>query len=182
MGSTDRLVWVDLETTGLDAASELVLEIACLVTEPDLTPVDDGYTAVIHADRWRLNRMQPTVLEMHTRSGLLEESVASTVTLEQAAAGALDYVAQHVFPGVAPCCGSSIRFDRAFLAVHMPALDAHLHYRIVDVSSVKELTRRWLPFTYSQLPAREPAHRAMPDIRASLVELRFYQRKVFLAP
>ena len=179
---SDRLVWLDLETTGLIAVSNLVLEIACLVTEADLTPIDAGYSTVIHVDRWRLQQMPDPIWEMHSRSGLVDESVASTTTLYQAQTGALAYVAQHVPAGVVPCAGSSVRFDRGFLAVHTPILDGYLHYRIVDVSTVKELVRRWFPATYARLPKREPAHRAMPDVLASIAELKFYRAEAFSSP
>lgn len=178
--TTDRLVWLDLETTGLKVGADMLLEIACLVTEGDLTPVDAGYTAVIRADRWLLDRMAPDVQEMHTSSGLVDEVLRSTITLEDAYAAALDYVRSHVPAKTVPAAGSSVSFDRKFLAVHMPELDDHLHYRIVDVSSVKELVRRWYPAVYAQLPARDRAHRAMPDVMASIAELKFYRTSSFV--
>jgi oligoribonuclease len=177
--SSDRLAWADLETTGLEVDRELILEVAFLVTEADLTPVDDGYTAVIHCDRWRLEMMTPQVREMHTRSGLVEESIASTVTLEEAAAGALAYLTSHVPPRAVPCAGSTIRFDRKFLEARAPAIENYLHHRTVDVSTVKELVRRWFPRTYLRLPQHASQHRAMPDIQASIAELAWYRAEAF---
>lgn len=180
--TSDRIVWLDLESTGLKAEQELILEIALLVTEADLTPVDAGYTAVIHCDPWRLRLMTPRVQEMHTQSGLIAESIASTTTLDQAAAGALTYVQQHVGYQAAPCAGSSVRFDRRFLESCIPELEDYLHYRTVDVSSIKELAQRWRPDVYNGLVLQQPVsrHRAMPDILASIAELQRYRAEFFL--
>lgn len=179
----DRLVWVDLETTGRRRADkEKILEVACLVTEADLTPVDDGFTTVIHVDQWRLAQMPRPVWDMHSKSGLIDDVLRSTVTLEAAGGQVLAYVAERVPAGVVPGAGSSVHFDRRFLVEHMPDVEAHLHYRNVDVSSVKELVRRWFPATYARLPARVSRHRAMPDVLASIDELAFYRAEAFSSP
>lgn len=175
----ERLVWIDCEMTGLDVGKDVLVEIAALVTEADLTPVDDGIDVVIRATEEQLAGMDPFVVNMHTESGLLPliQSGEDVAIAEQRV---LDYVKQHV-PDArkAPLAGSSIYVDRMFLAKYMPKLDAHLHYRLVDVSTVKELTRRWYPRVYFNAPKKVGGHRALADIFDSIKELRYYRSTVF---
>nr|WP_275941610.1 oligoribonuclease [Planosporangium mesophilum] len=175
------MVWIDCEMTGLDLASDALIEVAVVVTDPDLKLLDDGIDVVIHADDTALDGMVDVVRNMHARSGLTEAVRQSTVTLEQAEDIVLEYVRRHVpEPRTAPLCGNSIATDRGFLARDMPRLDAHLHYRMIDVSSIKELTRRWYPRVYFGQPAKGLAHRALADILESVRELEYYRRTVFV--
>ncbi|WP_103337678.1 oligoribonuclease [Amycolatopsis sp. CA-126428] len=178
---TDRLVWIDCEMTGLDLGKEALIEIAALVTDAELNVLGDGVDIVIHADEEKLAGMPEIVREMHAHSGLTEEVRRSTVTLEEAERRVLDYIREHVpEPGTAPLAGNSIATDRGFISRDMPALDAHLHYRMVDVSSVKELVRRWYPRIYYAKPEKGLAHRALADIRESIGELDYYRRAAFV--
>jgi oligoribonuclease len=177
----DLLVWVDCEMTGLDVAKDALIEVAALVTDPDLNVLGDGVDVVIHADEEALAGMPDVVREMHDRSGLTAQARASSVTLAQAEDMIMEYLTTHVpDPRTAPLCGNSIATDRGFIARDMPRLDAHLHYRMVDVSSVKELCRRWYPRVYFGQPAKGLAHRALADIRESIRELRYYRRTIFV--
>lgn len=177
----DRLVWVDCEMTGLDLGKDQLVEIAVIVTESDLTELDSGLNIIIRpADMSVLDSMDEVVREMHTASGLLEE-IPNGVTLAEAEEKVLDYVRQHVPDSrKAPLAGSSVYVDRGFLARDMPALDAHLHYRVIDVSSIKELARRWYPRAYFASPEKRGNHRALGDIRESIAELRYYRDAVFV--
>ena len=169
---TDRLVWIDCEMTGLDLGKEALIEIAALVTDAELNVLGDGVDIVIHADEEKLGGMPEVVREMHAHSGLTEEVRRSTVTIAEAEAQVLAYIREFV-PELrsAPLCGNSIATDRGFIARDMPALDAHLHYRMIDVSSIKELCRRWYPRIYYAQPQKGMAHRALADIRESIREL-----------
>jgi oligoribonuclease len=179
----DRLVWIDCEMTGLDLGRDALIEIAVLVTDGDLTVLGEGVDLVIHADEAALDGMPDIVREMHERSGLTDEVRASTVTVAEAEQIALDYVRQHVpDPRSAPLAGNSIATDRAYLARDMPELDGHLHYRMVDVSSVKELARRWYPRVFYAKPEKGLAHRALADIMESIRELEYYRRTLFVPP
>lgn len=169
--------------TGLDLGSDRLIEIAALVTDGDLNILGDGVDVVIHADDTALTSMIDVVTEMHTRSGLIEEVRASTVDVATAEAMVLDYIRSHVKTAkTAPLAGNSIATDRAFLARDMPALNSYLHYRMVDVSSIKELCRRWYPRIYFGQPAKGLAHRALADIHESIRELKYYRRTAFVAP
>ncbi|GAA0524438.1 oligoribonuclease [Saccharopolyspora subtropica] len=177
----DRLVWIDCEMTGLDLGTDALIEIAALVTDADLNILGKGVDIVIHADDEVLDAMPDVVREMHERSGLTEEVRRSTVTLEEAEQRVLDYVRQYVPEGrSAPLAGNSIATDRGFIARDMPRLDAHLHYRMVDVSSIKELCRRWYPRIYYAQPEKGLAHRALADIRESIRELAYYRETAFV--
>ncbi|WP_190818117.1 oligoribonuclease [Saccharopolyspora pogona] len=177
----DRLVWIDCEMTGLDLGKDALIEIAALVTDADLNILGEGVDIVIHADEEKLAGMPDVVREMHDRSGLTEEVRRSTVTLEEAEQRVLDYIRQYVPDGrSAPLAGNSIATDRGFIARDMPRLDAHLHYRMVDVSSIKELCRRWYPRIYYAQPEKGLAHRALADIRESIRELAYYRRTAFV--
>ncbi|MBB6374860.1 oligoribonuclease [Pseudonocardia eucalypti] len=177
----DRLVWIDCEMTGLDVESDALIEIAALVTDSELRVLGEGVDVVIHAEPAKLSGMQDVVREMHERSGLTEAVAASAVTIGEAEQTVLDYVRKFVpEPGAAPLAGNSIATDRMFLARDMPELDAHLHYRMVDVSSIKELCRRWYPRIYYAKPEKGLAHRALSDIEESLRELRYYRGTAFV--
>jgi oligoribonuclease len=179
----DRLVWIDCEMTGLDLARDALVEIAVLVTDGDLNVLGEGVDVVIHADEAALAAMPPVVSEMHERSGLTEEVRASRVTVAEAEQLVLEYIRAHVpDAGVAPLAGNSIATDRGFLARDMPELDAHLHYRMIDVSSVKELARRWFPRVFYAKPEKGLAHRALADIVESIRELEYYRRTLFVQP
>jgi oligoribonuclease len=177
----DLLVWIDCEMTGLDLGKDALIEVAALVTDPDLNVLGEGVDLVIHADDAALEAMPEVVQEMHARSGLTDEVRASTVTLADAEERVLDYILSYVEdPRTAPLCGNSIATDRGFIARDMPRLDAHLHYRMIDVSSIKELCRRWYPRVYFGQPAKGLAHRALADIRESIRELQYYRRTIFV--
>ncbi|MFI7211894.1 oligoribonuclease [Micromonospora maritima] len=177
----DLLVWIDCEMTGLDLRRDALIEVAALVTDPDLNVLGEGVDVVIHADDAALEGMPEIVRTMHAKSGLTEEVRRSTVTLAEAEDMVLDYVTSYVKdPRTAPLCGNSIATDRGFLARDMTRLDAHLHYRMIDVSSIKELCRRWYPRVYFGQPQKGLAHRALADIRESIRELEYYRRTVFV--
>jgi oligoribonuclease len=178
-----RLVWIDCEMTGLELSRDALIEVAAIVTDAELTPLDDGVDVIIHAHEDVLDTMVPFVRDMHASSGLTDAVRASTVTLGDAEALVLDYIKSHVAEAqVAPLCGNSIATDRGFLARDMPALDAHLHYRMIDVSSLKELAKRWYPRVYQSQPEKGLAHRALADIRESIHELAYYRQTLFVAP
>jgi oligoribonuclease len=177
---SDRLVWIDCEMTGLDLGSDLLIEVAALVTDAELNVLGDGVDVVIGATEEQLARMPDVVRDMHAVSGLTQEVLSSTVSLEQAQEQVLAYLKEHVEPGKAPLCGNSIATDRGFLARDMKELDACLHYRMVDVSSVKELARRWYPRAYFQSPKKAGGHRALADIQESVRELAYYRATVFV--
>jgi len=177
----DHLVWIDCEMTGLDLGKDKLIEVAALVTDADLHILGDGVDLVIHADDAALDAMPPVVRDMHAKSGLTEEVRRSTVTMAEAEELVLAYVKEFVpNPRTAPLCGNSIATDRGFLARDMPALDSFLHYRMIDVSSIKELCRRWYPRVYFGQPAKGLAHRALADIKESIRELEYYRRAVFV--
>ncbi len=174
-------MWIDCEMTGLRLESDKLIEIAALVTDGDLNILGDGVDVVIHADDAALASMPDVVTKMHADSGLTEEVRASTVTLAEAEKMVLDYIRKHVTsPGAVPLAGNSIATDRGFIARDMPELDAYLHYRMVDVSSIKELCRRWFPKVYFGQPDKGLAHRALADIRESIRELRYYRAAAFV--
>lgn len=177
----DRLVWIDCEMTGLDTEGDVLIEIAALVTDGELRVLGEGVDVVIHAEDAKLDGMIELVRRMHARSGLTEAVRASTVTVAEAERLVLDYVRKHVpEPGTAPLAGNSIATDRAFIARDMPELNGYLHYRMVDVSSVKELCRRWYPRIYFAKPDKGLAHRALADIEESIRELRYYRATAFV--
>lgn len=177
----DRLVWVDLEMTGLDVHRHVIVEVAALVTDADLTILGEGVDLVVHATEEELAQMDDFVTSMHGNSGLTEQIRSSTVTMEQAEDAVLALIAEHCSPEhPAPLAGNSIATDRTFIREQMPRLDAALHYRMVDVSSIKELARRWYPKAYYNQPPKGLAHRALADIVESVRELDYYRRAVFV--
>lgn len=177
---TDRLVWIDCEMTGLELGSDLLIEVAVLVTDSELNVLGEGVDIVIGATAEQLARMPDVVREMHASSGLTDEVLASTVTVREAEEQVLTYLREFVEPGKAPLCGNSIGTDRGFLARDMTELDGFLHYRMVDVSSVKELARRWYPRAYFNSPKKAGGHRALADILESVNELRYYRSVIFV--
>src|SRR5262245_14354099 len=168
--------------TGLDLKTDRLIEIAVLVTDAELNILGDGIDVVIHADDAALSSMIPVVTEMHTRSGLIEEVRTSTIDVAAAEEMVLDYVHPHVNQAkTAPLAGNSIATDRGFIARDMPKLDNYLHYRMIDVSSIKELCRRWYPRIYFGQPEKGLAHRALADIHESIRELKYYRQTAFVA-
>lgn len=179
--SSDRLVWIDCEMTGLDLEVDELVEIAVVITDYDLNPVDAGIEIVIKPDASALEAMSDFVRAMHTESGLIDQ-IPDGVSVAEAEYEVLEYVLKHVPDEQrAPLAGNSIGTDRAFISRYMPRLDAHLHYRNVDVSSIKELAKRWYPRAYFNAPAKDGGHRALADILESIRELQYYRRAVFVA-
>jgi oligoribonuclease len=176
------LVWMDLEMTGLDPTHDVIVEIATLVTDDDLELVAEGPDLVLHATDEQLAAMVPVVAEMHAASGLTDAIRASTLTLADANAQTLAFLAAHVKKGEVPLCGNSIGTDRRFLQEYLPDVEAFMHYRNVDVSTVKELVRRWRPEVLASAPEKVSTHRAMEDVRASVDELRHYRAALFGGP
>jgi len=177
----DALVWIDCEMTGLDLAIDELVEVAVVITDYELKPLDAGFNIVIKPDKSALDHMGDFVTQMHTESGLLAE-IPNGVTLAEAEYEVLEYILKFVpDAGTAPLAGNTIGTDRSFLAKYMPRVDGHLHYRSVDVSSIKELARRWYPRAYSQAPAKNGGHRALADILESIRELDYYRKAVFVA-
>jgi len=177
---TDRIVWIDCEMTGLSLEADALVEVAALVTDYELTVLGEGVDVVIRPPEAALAQMNDFVRDMHTSSGLLDELAAGT-TLETAQDMVLDYVRQWVpEPRRAPLGGNTVGTDRTFLARDMAELEAHLHYRVIDVSSIKELSRRWFPRAYFAAPTKTGGHRALADIRESIAELRYYREAVFV--
>jgi oligoribonuclease len=171
---------MDLEMTGLEPSRHVIVEIATLITDDDLTIVAEGPDLVVHQPAEAMALMDEVVREMHTKSGLLPAIEASTISLEEAGATTLAFIKEHVpEPRTVPLCGNSIGTDRRFLAAYLPEIEEHLHYRSVDVSTVKELARRWYPAAVSAAPRKDGAHRALDDIRESIDELRYYRTTVF---
>ena len=178
----DRLVWIDCEMTGLDLGADALVEVAALVTDFELTVLGDGIDVVIRPPRAALEQMDDFVRQMHTSSGLIDE-LDGGLDLAEAQDRVLAYLREHCPEGSRPpLAGNSVGTDRAFIARDMPALEQFLHYRNVDVSSVKELARRWFPRAYYAAPAKGGNHRALADIRESIEELRYYREAVFVAP
>src|SRR4051795_4419552 len=179
-GVNDRIVWIDCEMTGLDLQRDALIEVAVLVTDSELNVLGDGVDVVIACPDEALDTMPDVVREMHTASGLLDE-LANGVSMEQAQQLVLDHVRALVpEPRRAPLAGNTVGTDRGFLARDMPELEQHLHYRIIDVSSIKELARRWYPRAYYSAPKKNGGHRALADIRESIEELRYYRAAVFV--
>jgi len=178
----ERLVWIDCEMTGLSLQSDALIEVAALVTDFDLNVLGEGIDLVIKPPAAALDQMDDFVRNMHTESGLLTK-LDGGITLGEAEAEVLAYIRRHCPEGSRPpLAGNTVATDRSFLARDMPALESFLHYRIVDVSSIKELSRRWYPRAYFQAPAKRGNHRALADIQESIEELRYYREAVFVPP
>jgi oligoribonuclease len=176
----DRLVWIDCEMTGLDLAIDELVEVAVVITDYDLVPVDPGFTIVIKPDTSAWDNMGEFVRNMHTSSGLIEE-IPNGKSLAEAEYEVLEYILKFV-PGAqsAPLAGNTIGTDRMFLAKYMPRVDSHLHYRSIDVSSIKELSRHWFPRIYFSSPSKNGGHRALADILESIRELEYYRGIAFV--
>jgi oligoribonuclease len=178
--SQDRIVWIDCEMTGLDLVSDALVEVAVLVTDSELTILGEGVDVVVKPPQEAVAQMRDVVRTMHTSSGLLTE-LDGGMTLAEAEKAVLEYVQQFVpEPRRAPLAGNSVATDRGFLARDMPTLEQHLHYRIIDVSSIKELARRWYPRVYFASPEKKGGHRALADIRESIEELKYYREALFV--
>jgi len=178
---SDRLVWIDCEMTGLDPDKDELVEIAVVITDSDLNPVAEGIDIIIKANDEALAGMNEFVRNMHTTSGLITE-IPNGKSLAEAEYEVMEYVLKHIpDEGKTPLAGNTIGTDRTFIAKYMPRLDAHLHYRSVDVSSIKELSRRWFPRVYFQAPEKAGGHRALADILESIRELDYYRKAVFVA-
>ncbi len=174
------LAWMDLEMTGLDPAKHVIVEIATLITDDDLNVIAEGPELVVKSSDDELSKMDKVVRDMHTKSGLLKQIKASTVSLEDAGKQTLDFLKQHIpAERTVPLCGNSIGMDRRFLAVYLPEVEEFLNYRSVDVSSVKELARRWNPGLLTAAPNKNAGHRALDDIRESIAELQYYRSCFF---
>jgi oligoribonuclease len=180
MNESDLLIWMDLEMSGLSVERERILEIAAVVTDGQLEVIEEGPDLVIHQPDEVLDAMDAWNKQHHSASGLVERVRASTIDEAEAETRLLEFIAAHVPARAAPLAGNSVHQDRLFLARYMPALERHLHYRNVDVSSIKELVRRWYPKQYAQRPTKRGSHRALDDIRESIEELRYYRRAVFI--
>ncbi|MGH9023930.1 MAG: oligoribonuclease [Acidimicrobiia bacterium] len=177
------LMWMDLEMTGLEVTSDVIVEIAVLATDCELQPLDPGLEVVVHQSEEQLAQMGEFVRQMHERSGLLELIRSSTTSLEEAGGLVLEYLKGHVpTPATVPLCGSSIGVDRRFLARYLPDVEGHLHYRSIDVSSLKELARRWYPQAYRARPGKKEGHRALADVTESIAELAHYREHIFRPP
>ncbi len=179
-GKPNHLVWMDLEMTGLDPAHDTILEIATIITDNELNIVAEGPNLAIHQPDEVLASMDAWCREHHGRSGLTDRVRASRISMHEAERMTLDFIRRHVPERSSPLCGNSVHQDRRFLVRHMPALEAWLHYRIIDVSTIKELARRWFPEL--KPPAKKEAHLALADIRESIAELRFYRETLFRRP
>ena len=181
--SANMLAWIDLEMTGLDPDVHVIVEIATLITDDQLNLIAEGPDLVISATEEQLEKMDPVVVEMHTKSGLLDEIKASKITLEEAGSQTLSFLMEHISKkGTVPLCGNSIGTDRRFLAKWLPEIEDFLHYRSVDVTSIKELGKRWFPKVTGAAPEKNGGHRAMDDIKASLFELQYYRDNLFIDP
>ena len=181
--SANMLAWIDLEMTGLDPDLHVIVEIATLITDDQLNLIAEGPDLVISATEEQLKKMDPVVVEMHTKSGLLDEIKASKITLEEAGSQTLSFLMEHITKkGTVPLCGNSIGTDRRFLAKWLPEIENFLHYRSVDVTSIKELGKRWFPKVTGAAPEKNGGHRAMDDIKASLFELQYYRDNLFIDP
>ena len=177
------LAWMDLEMTGLDADHDVILEIAVLVTDDDLSIIAEGPDVVVHAPAEALDAMDDVVVKMHATSGLRSAVEASTLSVEQAGVAVMEFLRKHLpEPHSVPLCGNSIATDRRFLARYLPEVDGWFHYRSVDVSTVKELCRRWYPEAFKAAPVKAGGHRAMDDIRESVAELAYYRTAIFQPP
>ena len=177
------LVWMDLEMTGLDPGRHVIVEIATLVTDDELVVVAEGPDLVINPGAEALSAMDRVVRSMHTKSGLLDAIEASTVTLEEAGSATMAFLkGAGIERRTVPLCGNSIGTDRRFLAAHLPEIEEFLHYRSVDVSTIKELARRWYPDALGAAPPKAGGHRALDDIKESIAELRYYRSTLFLPP
>ncbi|KAM3920813.1 oligoribonuclease, mitochondrial [Leptodactylus fuscus] len=178
-GMEQRMVWVDLEMTGLDINKDEIIEMACLITDSDLNILAEGPNLIIKQPDELLDSMSNWCKEHHGKSGLTQAVRDSKISLAQAEYEFLSFIRKHTPPGVCPLAGNSVHVDKQFLSKYMPQFMRHLHYRIIDVSTVKELCRRWYPVEYECAPKKAASHRALDDIRESIKELQFYRQSIF---
>ncbi|XP_077360334.1 small fragment nuclease [Festucalex cinctus] len=178
---SEKMVWVDLEMTGLDIENDKILEMACIITDSDLNILAEGPNLIITQSDDVLESMSEWCVEQHGKTGLTQEVRQSKITLEQAEYEFLSFIRQHTPPGQCPLAGNSVHADKRFLDKYMPHFMNHLHYRIIDVSSIKELCRRWFPVEYERAPRKKATHRALEDIRESIKELQYYRDSIFKA-
>lgn len=176
---SERLVWVDLEMTGLDVQKETIMEAAVLITDSELNMVAEGPNIILKVDNDLLDNMNDWCKDHHGKSGLTDKCRSSKITLSAGEDQLLQFIAQHTEKGKAPLAGNSVHADKRFLDKYMPKLMKHLHYRIVDVSTVKELCRRWYPEDFTGAPSKKLSHRALDDIRESIEELKYYRSTIF---
>ncbi|GAA6232539.1 oligoribonuclease, mitochondrial [Lates japonicus] len=176
---SQRMVWVDLEMTGLDIEKDQIIEMACIITDSDLNVLAEGPNLIINQPDELLDGMSEWCKEHHGKSGLTQAVRDSKITLEQAEYEFLSFVRQHTPPGQCPLAGNSVHADKRFLDKHMQQFMYHLHYRIIDVSTIKELCRRWFPEEYKMVPHKTASHRALDDIRESIKELQYYRANIF---
>ncbi|KAL5004369.1 hypothetical protein ScPMuIL_017825 [Solemya velum] len=180
--NTDNLIWVDLEMSGLDVEKERILEVSCIITDPQLDIVAEGPNLVVHQPDAILDSMDEWCTQHHGESGLTKAVRESNVSVEEAERQVLEFVSQHTVAGMSPLAGNSVHADKAFITKYMPDFAKHLHYRIVDVSTVKELCRRWYPEEFNKTPKKQLCHRALEDIKESIAELRYYRKAIFREP
>ncbi|KYN09727.1 putative oligoribonuclease [Trachymyrmex cornetzi] len=177
--NTNYIVWIDMEMTGLDVDKDHILEIACVVTDKKLNIVSEELNIVIHQSDAILENMNDWCKETHTKTGLVENSRSSTISLEEAEKTVLDFLKKHIHERSCPLAGSSVYMDRFFLYKNMPLVNNYLHYRIIDVSTIKEIARRWNPNVYNSMPKKRVNHRALDDIKESINELKHYKKHFF---
>nr|XP_033328962.1 probable oligoribonuclease [Megalopta genalis]XP_033328963.1 probable oligoribonuclease [Megalopta genalis]XP_033328964.1 probable oligoribonuclease [Megalopta genalis] len=173
------IVWIDTELTGLDIEKDTILEIACLITNKDLNIISKEFNVIINQSDETLNTMNEWCIKHHAETGLTNDSRLSKISLKEAEKMLLDFLKTYILKGVCPLAGNTIYMDRMFLNKHMPLINAYLHYRIIDVSTIKELARRWCPATYQNVPNKQQCHRALADIRESIQELKYYKEHIF---
>lgn len=182
MKSNKNLIWLDCEMTGLDMVNDVILEVACVITDAQLQVIAEQPSIVIHQPESVLEAMGPWCQKQHKKSGLIEDVRRSTTTLEEAQETLLEFLGRYCFPSTSPLCGSSIWVDRVFLMNYLPKINDFCHYRNVDIAAIKELVARWYSFNLkAELPKREQ-HRALPDIYESIAELNFYRERFFVTP
>ncbi|XP_076299233.1 putative oligoribonuclease [Lasioglossum baleicum] len=177
-----RIVWIDTELTGLNIEKDTILEVACLITDKDVNVISREFSVVINQLDAVLSDMDEWCMNYHEKTGLVKESKSSKVSLKEAERMLLDFLKTYISEGVCPLAGNTVYMDSMFLRKHMPSVVSFLHYRIIDVSTIKELARRWNPLTYKNVPRKKLCHRALQDIKESIQELKYYQENIFLAP
>lgn len=180
LNGADLIVWIDMEMTGLDIEKDHILEIACIVTDESLKIISKELNIVIHQPSMILDNMNEWCKKNHKMTGLTEDSRSSTISLEKAEKMVLDFLQKYIPEGKCPLAGNTVYMDRLFLYKHMPLVDKYLHYRIIDVSSIKELVRRWKPGVYESIPRKMLKHRALDDIKESIKELNYYKAHIFI--
>ncbi|GAB1864415.1 Oligoribonuclease, mitochondrial [Camponotus japonicus] len=177
--TADHIVWIDMEMTGLDVEKDHILEIACIITDKTLKIISTELNIIIHQSNIILDNMNAWCKKQHKKTGLTENSRLSTISLKDAEKMVLNFLQEYIHPGVCPLAGNTVYMDRFFLYKYMPLVNNYLHYRIIDVSTIKEIVRRWNPNIYKSIPQKELKHRALDDIKESIKELTYYQKHIF---